>query len=138
MATTMTQISEAMPRRLWESISRRAGGVSGEDPNGLRHRWVSEALVKAALERFIDSHPRLQRPEPPLLPTTAEMSRRMPPIKILSVAAVHKAVMSRAELGRPGHEVFKSAEDVDYAGAASAFQCNRIRPPEAERIISWR
>jgi hypothetical protein len=64
--------------------------------------------VKAASERFIDSLPRLQRPEAPLLPTTAEMSRRMPPIKIFSVAAVHKAVKSRAELGRPSHEVGKA------------------------------
>jgi len=56
---------------------------SDEDPNGLRHRWVSDAPVQAALERFIDSLPRLQRPEPPLLPTTAEMSWRMPPIKII-------------------------------------------------------
>ena len=74
---------------------------------GLRHRWVSEAPVKATLERFIDNHPRLQRPEPPLLPTTAEMSQRMPPIKIFLVAADHKAVMSRAEPARPGHEVGK-------------------------------
>jgi len=74
MATTMTQISEAMLRHLWEGISRRSGDVSDEDRNGLRHRWVSEAQVKGAVERFIDSLPRLQRPEPPLLPNTAEMS----------------------------------------------------------------
>jgi len=89
----MTQISETMARHLSESILRRSGDVSDEDPNGLRHRWVGETPVKAALERFIDSLPRLLRPETPLLPITAEMSRRMQPIKIFSVAAVHKAVI---------------------------------------------
>jgi hypothetical protein len=73
---------------------------SDEDSNALRHRWVSEAPVKAALERFMDSRPRLRRPEPPLLPITAEMPRWMPPTKIFSVACVHKAVMSKAESAR--------------------------------------
>jgi hypothetical protein len=70
----MTQISEAMLRHLWEGLSRRSGDVSDEGPNEPRARWVSEAQVKGAVERFIDSLPRLQRPEPPLLPNTAEMS----------------------------------------------------------------
>jgi len=70
----MTQISAAMLRHLWEGVSGRSGDVSDEDRNGLRARRVSEAPVKGALERFIDSLPRLQRPEPPLLPNTAEMS----------------------------------------------------------------
>jgi hypothetical protein len=104
----MTQISEAILRHLWEGVSRRSGDVSNEDSNVLRHRWVREAPMKGELERFIDSLPRFQRPEPPLLPNTAEMPRRMPPIKIFSGAAVHKVVMSRAELGRPGHEVGKT------------------------------
>jgi hypothetical protein len=74
---------------------------SDEDSNALRHRWVSKAPVKAALERFMDSRPRLQRREPPLLPITAEMPRWMPPNRIFSVAGVHKAVMSQAEPARP-------------------------------------
>src|ERR1700751_5949124 len=105
---TTTQISQAMPCHLSESMLRSSGDVSDEDSNALRHRRVSEAPVKATLERFMDSRPRLRRPEPPLLPITAEIARWMPPNKIFSVAAVHKAVKSRAELGRPSHEVGKA------------------------------
>jgi hypothetical protein len=137
MATMITQISEVMLRHLWEGISRRSGDFSDEDPNGLRHRWVREAPVKGALERFIDSPPRLQRSEPPLLPNTAEMSRRMPPIKIFSVTAVHKVVMSRAELGRPGHEVGKKGgRRLRWRGQRVPVQQNKAAGSGADYLMA--